>query len=364
MKKMLLAIESLGTGGAEKALVNFVKHYSSEYEIYILVYTKSNNFYARDLESLANVQYVLTLSRMRLAKLARILSPKLLYALTVKRLFKGVYFDIEIAYLEGIATKIIAGSDLNSKKVAWVHCDFMTNHWCLNYYSGYQEEYNCYLKYNSIFLVTNEQKKAFSQYWKIEDNLCVIPNLLDVNGIISSSLENIESLHTPYICAIGGLKAIKGFDRLIDAFFEFSKTNDDCNLYILGRGVLEAELSDRITRHSLNNRIFLLGHQENPYKYIRNSIGLIQSSISESFGYVLLEAGILGRNVVATKTVGSIEVQSIYFPKLRLIGHTREELVMGLNYLYDHQSEPATNFYFDNKFITNLIDKELSKYEK
>ena len=44
--------------------------------------------------------------------------------------FKGDEYDVEIAFLEGIATKIISGStNKSSKKIAWVHTDLVEHPW-------------------------------------------------------------------------------------------------------------------------------------------------------------------------------------------------------------------------------------------
>ena len=49
MKKMLVCISTLGAGGAEKSLVNFVNEYKNKYNISILVFSEKNNYYARFL---------------------------------------------------------------------------------------------------------------------------------------------------------------------------------------------------------------------------------------------------------------------------------------------------------------------------
>lgn len=360
MKKLLIVIESLCTGGAEKSLVNFIKNFYNQYDCYVLVYTKRDNFYAKEIEKLATVRYVLPKCIPRMAKIAKFIPSSLLYKLTVKRIFRNVKFDIELAYLEGIATKIISGSKLDSNKISWVHCDFATNHWCKNYYINHNEERAAYQKYNSILFVTKAQAESFSKYWNIHDNLYIIPNLLDIESIEKLSKENMDYINKPYICSVGSLKPVKGFELLIDSFKVFSMKNKDCHLYILGKGYLERKLRDKIKEYQLENRVHLLGFQPNPYKYIQNSIGLIQTSVSESFGYVLLEAAILGKNVVATKTVGSIEIKKHYYDDLKLVDHSIESIVSGLEYLVCLDNHITSRTNFDNSVIINNINKRLN----
>lgn len=360
MKNLLIVIESLGTGGAEKALVNFIKRFYTRYNCYVLVYSEKDNYYARDIEMLATVRYVLPKYMRKMAKIVKYINPSLLYLSSVKRIFKDIEFDVELAYLEGIATKIVSGSNTNSKKIAWVHCDFSNNHWCAHYYKSYQEEKSSYKKFNSIFFVTERQKESFSRYWNIKEELYVIPNFLDINLIRELAEENVEPINRPYICAIGSLKPVKGFDLLIDAFFVFSKCNNDCHLYILGKGYLESKLKEKIVAYNLDKRVHIIGFQSNPYKYIKNSIGLIQTSRSESFGYVLLESAILGKRVVATKTVGAIEIRNKYYRNLELIDHNLSSIVDGLNYLNFNKGELSYKVSFSNEDIFNEIDFRLS----
>ena len=63
-------------------------------------------------------------------------SPKKLY----KMLIKDKY-DIEVAFLEGIPTKIISGSDnKDSQKIAWVHIDLKCNKESFNFYKNLKGE--------------------------------------------------------------------------------------------------------------------------------------------------------------------------------------------------------------------------------
>ena len=76
-----------------------------------------------------------------------------------KKLVKSIY-DVEIAFLEGMSTKIIANSNNSkSKKVAWVHTDLSKNHWYEKVYKNINEERNIYKKFNKIIAVSEDAKK-------------------------------------------------------------------------------------------------------------------------------------------------------------------------------------------------------------
>ena len=81
-------------------------------------------------------------------------------------LFYLLYFhekyDVEVAFIEGEATKIISGStNRKSKKIAWVHVDLETNPWTDFLYKSVEEESLHYQKFDRIVCVSAGVKEAF-----------------------------------------------------------------------------------------------------------------------------------------------------------------------------------------------------------
>lgn len=78
------------------------------------------------------------------------------------RLFIHGEYDIEIAFIEGESTKIIAGStNKNSKKIAWVHVDLIANPWTDFLYKNTNDEASHYARFDQICCVSAGVKKAF-----------------------------------------------------------------------------------------------------------------------------------------------------------------------------------------------------------
>jgi putative glycosyltransferase len=330
---MLICITSLTGGGAEKSLVNFVQEFESMFEISILVYTEKNNFYGSKLSHL-RIDYFIRKNTPAIIekivnKLVKFLPPSFVNRWIIQRsIFKNEKFDYEFAYIEGKPTKIIAGSsNKDSLKLAYIHCDFSKNWYSKRSFKNYKEELICYQKFNSILAVSNPQKESFEEIFP-KTSLEVIPNLLNIDEIKNLSKEEIELENTPYFCAIGRLELVKNFELLINAFHLFRKKYSQYHLIILGDGSLNDHLKNQINNLGESQYIKLLGFQPNPYKYIKNSVGLIQSSVSESFSYVLAEAAVLGIPSISTKTQGS-EVMAEYFEVIQ-VEHTSNELAKGL----------------------------------
>ena len=251
MKKMLICVPSLITGGAEKSLYNFINHYKNKFEISLLVYSERNNHYGNIIKDI-KIDYFIKKEwpfffEKNIGRIFRILPAKLIYKIVKKTsIFKREIYDIEFSYLESSSTKIIAGSDNKySKKVAYIHCDFSTHWYSRKSYLNYSEEYKCYKKFDNILAVSSEQVQPIINRFPGMD-VSVIPNIINEDEILLKAEEPLEVHNTPYFCAVGRLEEVKNYKLLIDSFHEFHKIYSNYNLMILEEGKLFEELSNYI----------------------------------------------------------------------------------------------------------------------
>jgi hypothetical protein len=71
---------------------------------------------------------------------------------------------VEVAFIEGESTKIIAGSpNKKSRKIAWVHVDLEANPWTDFLYKNKQDESSHYQKFDNIVCVSDGVKQAFAR---------------------------------------------------------------------------------------------------------------------------------------------------------------------------------------------------------
>ena len=368
MKKMLICISTLGSGGAEKSLVNFISEYKKSYDISLLVFSERNNYYSKFLGEI-QVDYVIKKNvhlfiQKIVNKLFKYIPSSILYRIVMNNsIYKNQKFDIEFAYLEGRATKIISGSsNKNSKKYAYIHCDFLKHWHSKNRFLSYKSEYNSYKRFNKVISVSPEQKESFLHVFPKLD-VEVIPNFINKEEILLKGNEEFGNYNNKYFCSVGRLEEVKNFNLLIEAFHNFRKRNPEYKLYILGEGSQYYLLSTQIKKLKEEDNICLLGFKNNPYKYIKNSIGLIQSSKSESFSYVLAEANILGIPTLSTKTQGSSYMRK-YFDVIE-VEHNVDALVEGMVKLLDKKVANA-QFSISNeakKKIDMLFKGVLGNYE-
>lgn len=114
------------------------------------------------------------------------------------------------------------------------------------------------------------------------------------------------------IVTIGRLDTGKNHQLLIHAVAQFPKIR----LYILGDGGLRKSLTQLITDLNLTERVFLLGFDNNPYKYLKAADLFLFGSNHEGFPNVLLEAMACGLPIVSTNCKsGPDEIMELIVPK-------------------------------------------------
>lgn len=221
-------------------------------------------------------------------------------------------YDVEIAFIEGESTKIVSGSiNRHSRKLAWVHIDLQSNPWTSFLYRNDADERKCYQKYDQILCVSDSVRKAFIE--KYEINPCVVKtqyNPVDRKEILGLAKEScrLPDKTKFRMIAVGRLVKQKGFDRLLRIVLRLKQNGQDFELYILGEGEERGALEDYIILHKLENTVFLLGFQKNPYSYMKMCDLLVCSSRAEGFSTVISEGVVLGLPIVSTDCAGVKEL--------------------------------------------------------
>ena len=104
---------------------------------------------------------------------------------------------------------------------------------------------------------------------------------------------------TPVILGAGRLETAKNFPLLIDAF-ERVRQHRPARLAIAGDGSQRGTLLQRIEQSPCARDITLLGHQENPFRFMARAAVFVSSSDYEGLSNVLIEALACHTPTVAT----------------------------------------------------------------
>ncbi len=113
---------------------------------------------------------------------------------------------------------------------------------------------------------------------------------------------------TPWIATIAELHPIKGFPFLLDAVAELRKTYPNLVYIVMGDGEERAKLEETLRSRGLSQTVYLAGHIQDAPTLLPAFDVFALASFSESFGYVIVEAGAADVPVVATRVGGIPEI--------------------------------------------------------
>lgn len=308
LKRLLISIDNLGGGGAEKVLINLLKNLNkTKYQITLLLLF-NEGIHLTEVPKHVEIKYLFnikgSLLRRIIYKMFKYFPAEKIY----KKFIKECY-DIEIAFLEGSTTKLISGSNNpKSKKIAWVHTDFSNYHWTIHYYKNDDEEQRQYKKFDDIVFVSNDSQKGFEDTLNIHENLSVIYNPIDAEEIIAESKEEIIVNTKLTVISVGRLIKAKGYDRLIKVHSKLVNEGIDHDLILIGEGEEKESLLQLCKQLNVVNSVHFLGFQTNPYKYVNAADLYVSSSRAEGLPLVVAEALILGKPVLCTRCSGPVEL--------------------------------------------------------
>lgn len=308
--KVLFFIESLAGGGAEKILFTIANHINKDKFDITVATVISEGVYVEQISRLVRFKPLIKTRNQILYKILYHLIYFYLPLRMVYNLFMPKGYDVEVAFCEGFATKLLAYSP-NKRKVAWVHTDMLLNPWTQGLvYTSIDKERQTYLKYDKIIGVSDTVRQSVKTKFGIEAN--IIYNPIDSEEIIRKSKEKI-SLPTKNkirFVTIGRLVEQKGYDRLLKVIKELKEEGCNFELWILGDGPEKQTLIDYIDKNVLNDHVKIWGFISNPYPYMIASNAFVCSSRCEGYSTAATEAIILGLPIITTLCAGMEELLS------------------------------------------------------
>ena len=305
--KLLFMIPTLGQGGAEKVLVNLVNNLDKKrFDITVLTLFDGG----------VNKQFLKPWIKFRACMphpfrgntyFLKLFSPERLY-----RRFIREKYDIVVSYLEGPTARIVSGcSDKDTKIVSWIHGEQHTRKTASVSFRTEKEATNSYGKFHRVICVSETVKDDFRRIFPEIPSCDVIYNTVESEQILSMSAEAAPELANDgkiRLMAVGTLKEVKGFDRLLRITRRLLQEGYPVHLYLLGKGPLEERFRQFIRKGNLSDNITLLGYQINPYKYVAKADIFLCSSHSEGFSTAATEALILGIPVCTVEVSGMKEM--------------------------------------------------------
>ena len=316
-RRVLFLIESLAGGGAEKVLATLVQHIDKECFDVTVCPISGGGKYEDAIRKIVTYRAILndpedgSVWKKWLYVLKHHLVYKWLPLSWVCRSFVPQGNDVEVAFVEGFATKLLSHSMNNkAKKYAWVHCNMDKDHWTTSIYPTLEDEEVVYNRYDQIFCVSNTAVQGFIQTFPgVTTPVLTIYNPINAQIIQNMAAERKDvEKKVIRLVTVGRLEHQKGYDRLVRVVNRLVKDGLSLELWILGIGSQEASLKQYIQEHQLDEYVKLLGFHSNPYKYIVQGDLFVCSSRSEGYSTAVTEALILGLPVITTDCSGMAEL--------------------------------------------------------
>lgn len=354
MKKVLFLIGSLQGGGAEKVLVDTVNSLDADkYQITVQTLF-DDGVYKRKLSNKVRYKTIVT---CRQGLLRKIVAKLLFFGMGAKFVYKAFVcdnYDYEIAFLEGLPTKILAKSThKKAKKIAWVHTDLIENPNSWKAYGSEKKEARAYDSFDKVFCVSKGVEQAFlHKYPMVRARVATLYNIIDDAAIIEASKDSVEmpTVIRPCFISVGRLVEQKGYDRLLRIHKRLIDEGYMHSLLIVGEGHLRAEFEKYIADNNLQDSVWLLGFQSNPYKFIKNADAFVCSSYAEGFSTVITESVLCGTPVIATDVSGNRE--PIEVPRCSMVVENSEAA------LYEGLREVVINPVRLKEFVLKLPEKQ------
>ena len=365
--KICFGITKLGIGGAERVLVDIVNELSNDYNITIFCIYGGGELEKELNSKIKKICVFKEEKTNRFIPIYVLICGKHIY----NKYLRGK-FDIDIAFLEGPITRIIAYKG-NKNKIAWVHNDISKV-----FGNGKKAKIKQYLdkwfykKYGQIVFVSEQTKKAFEYVYGNISKRKIIYNYINKDRVLrlAEESENKEKMlgfemskihevtkEEKKFVVVSRLVKQKAIDRLIRVHRKLINEGYKHKIFVIGDGEEKEDLLNLVEELNVKDSFIFLGQIENPYPYIKDADFFALLSYFEGYGMVLEEAKILNKAILVTKTAG-VEAVKDYDKKL-VIENNEEAIFEGLKKAivgeYKFLKEKSQKYNYDNKYLLDQI---------
>ena len=331
-KKLIFVTEALWIGGIETALVNLLNHLDyKKYDVTCLILCDEQQMaeritrkcrllvadrqkpvsfpkaykYRRIFNLMEEPQNASSIRRMLWRVLCFLLrAPEAcLYASYLRKQLHEEHFDTAVIYSDRTAETAVRAVNADNFLMFYHH-------------GGMRKVYHDFLGYKKsrrIIAVSGKQAEELRAFRPAyADKIIAINNLTDIEAVREKSQLTPEFVFPKEqinLVSCGRLAVEKGFDLALNACDILRKQELPLfHWWIIGGGPEEKTLLKYAHENNLTPYITFLGMQSNPYQYIVQGDIYVQPSRIEGHPLTVLEAQVLGRPILATRTDGSTAI--------------------------------------------------------
>lgn len=299
--RLLIFINTLQSGGAERVVSLLLGHLKDDFEIHLALYSNIVEYTVPPEIKILNLEQPLVQDKtIRFLKLPYI-------SWKVYRYCKKNNINTSVAFLYRPCYINALMKSFWGYKGHVIMCE-------RTHQTTMQQSHSVIYRMFSKFMVMFSYKRAdlvlansyamqtdLIENFRIKTPVRVIYNPIDLNFIKTHIDEQTDFVFEKgifHFVNVGGFRKEKNHLLLIQAFFILK--NLPCKLVIVGGGVMENELKQKVHDLGLMDKVVFCGFDKNPFKYVYRSDCFVLSSDVEGFPNVLIEALACGKPVIST----------------------------------------------------------------
>ena len=294
MKKILMFQDYFNNGGIEKVILDVKKHIDKEYKIDVLSLVNRSDkniislldkdyrrFFRRTILGLKKYKKYLKTHQYDVIHIHCYNAFGLVYAKIANKYCKNI-----IVHAHGCSTnndlfriKRVINNIIRliykSDKYTYISVSNETNKFCFN-------NKKTIILPNGIdykeYSFDNKIRKEYRNKLNVDDNVIVLGN-------------------------IGRFSKQKNQSFLIDIFNEINKVKDNYRLLLVGEGVLQNKIKDKVKKMNLEDKVIFLNSRNDIPKLINMFDIYVYPSINEGFGITVIENEVNGKYTFVSDTL-------------------------------------------------------------
>ncbi len=299
--KLLIFINTLQSGGAERVVSLLLGHLKDEFEIHLALYSNIIDYAIPPEIKILNLQQPLVQDKLiRFFKLPYISWKVYRYCkiniinISVAFLYRPCYINALMKSIWGYKGHVIMCERTHQTTMQQSHSSVY------RMFSKFMVMFS-YKRADLVLANSYAMKTDLIENFKIKTPVRVIYNPIDLHFIKTHTDEQPDYVfdkNSFYFVNVGGFRKEKNHLLLIQAFFILK--NLPCKLLIVGGGIMEEELKQKVHDLGLMDKVVFTGFDKNPFKYVSRSHCFVLSSDVEGFPNVLIEALACSKPVIST----------------------------------------------------------------
>jgi glycosyltransferase involved in cell wall biosynthesis len=351
--RILITLNSSNFGGIEKTVLDLIKGLSKDHEVFCVCptgdyfdeYKKNARVFAYKKVTKIDLKYIFYLKKILQKEKIDVLhanDPRI------------IFNSLIAGYLAGTKVKI---SHTHTPVSSWQISDFskkiniFMNRLIVNLFSDYE-------------ICLNETIRKQKEAEGIDpEKLFVIPNCLDTGfkALLEKKLSkkiSPKDSHFNFLC-ISRFSVEKNHILLLEAFYELSKLYKNATLTLVGKGPMQIECKNLVTKYRLEKRVTIISEveEEEKVELLLNCDAFVFPTLAEGFGLVMIEAMTCSKQVLVSDLPVLVEVSDnrvIYFKnndKLDLL----KKMLQVLEGSIDSSLEENREFVFNKYSFENYV---------